>query len=89
MKPERAERAGWQVTWLGLGFTSVIAFVLFFGAEFIAKLMSSDPAVVEYSKQYFQVVGISQPFVALWIILFGAMQGAGYTAWPMWSVLSC
>ena len=85
LKPERAERAGWQCTWLGLGFTCVIAFVLFFGAELIAKLMSSDPAVIEYSKQYFQVVGLSQPFVALWIILFGAMQGAGYTGWPMWA----
>lgn len=84
-KPERAERAGWQVTWIGLGFTSLVAFVLFFGAEAIARLMSHDPAVIEYSKQYFQVVGLSQPFVALFIILFGAMQGAGYTAWPMWA----
>lgn len=83
-KPERAEQAGWQCTWVGLGFTVVIALVLFFGAETISKTMSSDPTVILYSTQYFQVVGLSQPFVALFIILFGAMQGAGYTAWPMW-----
>lgn len=83
-KPERADRAGWQCTWVGLAFTTVIALVLFFGAEFISSKMSSDPTVILYSTQYFQVVGLSQPFVAMFIILFGAMQGAGYTAWPMW-----
>jgi len=82
---DRAERAGWQVTLVGVLFTSVVAFLLFFGAEWLARLMSSDEKVVEFSKQYFQVVGLSQPFVALWLILFGAMQGAGYTAWPMWA----
>lgn len=84
-QPERAEKAGWQVALVGLAFTTVVAGILFFGAEPIARQMSSDPVVVEYSKQYFQVVGLSQPFVALWLILFGAMQGAGYTAWPMWA----
>jgi Na+-driven multidrug efflux pump len=85
LKPERAERAGWQVTAIGCGFCSVIAVALFVLAEPIARLMSQDPDVIKYSTQYFQVVGLSQPFVALWIILFGAMQGAGYTTWPMWA----
>ncbi|MBX9669765.1 MAG: MATE family efflux transporter [Candidatus Obscuribacterales bacterium] len=85
LQPERAETAGWQVSIIGLVFTGFIAFVLFFGAQPIAQLMSSDKTVVAYSTQYFQVIGLSQPFVSLWIILFGAMQGAGYTAWPMWA----
>lgn len=80
----RAERAGWTVCALGVAFTSVIAAIFFLGAEQLAALLSSDPLVISYTTQYFQVIGLSQPFVAIWIILFGAMQGAGYTRWPMW-----
>jgi len=83
-KPERAEKAGWQCTWVGLAFTVFVAVLLFVFAEPISRSMSNDPDVILYSTQFFQVIGLSQPFVALFIILFGAMQGAGYTAWPMW-----
>lgn len=85
LKPERAERAGWQVALIGGIFTTVVGLLLFFFAGFFSSLMSTDPVVVRYSTQYFQVLGLCQPFVALWLILFGAMQGAGYTLWPMWA----
>lgn len=84
-KPERAERAGWQVAFVGGTFCTVMAAVLVLGADVIASMMSKDPAVIEYSAQYLRVVGLSQPFVAVWLVLFGAMQGAGYTKWPMWA----
>ncbi len=35
--------------------------------------------MIGYTSDYFRWVGLCQPFVALWLILFGAMQGAGYT----------
>ena len=84
-KPDRAEKAGWQVAMVGGGFTLCMGLLLFFGAEKIAALMSQDPLVIKYTAQYFQVIGLCQPFVALWLILFGAMQGAGYTLWPMYA----
>lgn len=84
-QPERAERAGWQVAILGALFNTLVAALLFFAALPIAKMMSNDAAVIEFSRQYFMIVGLSQPFVALWLILYGAMQGAGYTKWPMWA----
>ncbi len=84
-KPDRAERAGWQVAMAGGIFTTVMAGVLFFGAEIIARGLSTDQIVIEYTTGYLKIVGLSQPFVAVWLILFGAMQGAGYTAWPMWA----
>jgi Na+-driven multidrug efflux pump len=46
--------------------------------------MSADPTITQYTTEYFQICGLSQPFLAMWLILFGAMQGAGYTKWPMW-----
>lgn len=78
----RAELAGWQVTAVGAGINTVVGLSLFFGADYIAHLMSTDAVVIEYSRQYLQVVGLSEPFVAIWLILMGAMQGAGYTKWP-------
>ena len=82
-QPDRAERAGWQVTAVGAGMNTVIALVLFFGADQVAHLMSKDAAVIAYSVQYLKIVGLSQPFVAIWLILMGGLNGAGYTKWPM------
>ena len=84
-KPDRAEKAGWQVALIGGSFTLVAGVLLFIFAEFIASSMSKDPQVITYTTQYFKVIGLSQPFLACWLILFGAMQGAGYTLWPMWA----
>lgn len=88
-QPQRAQRAGWQVAALGAGYTSLMAVILIcFGAE-IAKHMSKDTLVLKYVKDYLQIVGVAQPFVALWMILYGAMQGAGYTIFPMWMSVLC
>ncbi len=38
---------------------------------------------------YLRIVGLCQPLVACWIVLFGAMTGAGYTKWPMWIGILC
>lgn len=88
-QPERAELAGWQVAGIGAGLNALVGIVLFLGASPIAHMMSDNPTVVQYSIQYFQVVSICEPFVALWLILFGAMQGAGYTRWPMYATVIC
>lgn len=88
-QPQRAERAGWQVASIGAGYTSIMAVFLFCMGGEIAKHMSSDPVVLKYVKDYLQIVGMCQPFVALWLVLFGAMQGAGYTVRPMWMSIIC
>lgn len=88
-QPERAEKAGWQVGALGAVVNSVVALVLFFGASPLAHLMTSDPKVTVYAIQYLKTVGLAQPFVAVWLILMGAMNGAGYTRWPMFITVLC
>ncbi|HIA53866.1 MAG TPA: MATE family efflux transporter [Candidatus Melainabacteria bacterium] len=82
-QPDRAVTAGWQVAGLGAALNFVVAVLLFTFAREVASVMSTDPKVIAYTSDYFRWVGICQPFVALWLILFGAMQGAGYTRWPM------
>lgn len=82
-QPERAVKAGWHVAWIGAGYNLFMAILMFFFAREIASVMSTDQAVITHTAEYFRWIGLSQPFVALWLILFGAMQGAGYTRWPM------
>lgn len=88
-QPDRAVRAGWQVAGIGSGFNAIIALILFFGALPISKMMSTDAPVIACTVQYLQIVGLSAPFVAAWLILFGGMQGAGYTKVPMWATVVC
>ena len=88
-QPDRAERVGWQVAATGAGLNAAIGLVLFIGARTFAGWMSSDPKVIEYSIQYLQIVGLSEPFLAVWLILGGAMNGAGYTKWVMWATVVC
>lgn len=89
LQPERAERTGWQATFAGILVELPTAALLFLMAEPIARAMSSDERVIATTAQYFKIVGISEPLVACWIILFGALTGAGYTKWPMWIGIVC
>ncbi|MBI4534114.1 MAG: MATE family efflux transporter [Candidatus Melainabacteria bacterium] len=82
-KPKRAEQAGWQVAGIGAAINLIIGLTLCLCAMPIASAMSGDASVIKYSAQYLQVIGLSEPLVAVWLILFGAMKGAGYTRWPM------
>ncbi|HEY9676513.1 MAG TPA: MATE family efflux transporter [Drouetiella sp.] len=91
-QPERAEKAGWQVATIGCAFNLLCGILMYFFAEQIASKMTTDPNVVRDTTSYLKIIGICEPFVAAWITLFGAMQGAGYTNWPMWAscfVLTC
>jgi len=81
---ERAQKAGWQVAIIGGAYNLLVGTAMVLFAAQFAGQMSSDPTIRAYTTQYFQVCGMSQPFLAVWLILFGAMQGAGYTKWPMW-----
>lgn len=81
--PQRAEEAGWKVTALGAIYNLVVGVILFVTADLVASWMSKDPIVIKYTADYLRVVGMAQPFVAMWLILVGALQGAGYTRWPM------
>ncbi|MBY0377046.1 MAG: hypothetical protein K2Q33_00600, partial [Gammaproteobacteria bacterium] len=84
--PERAEKAAWQASGLALIYSALIGIVMYFGAHHFASIMSSDPKVIEYTVSYLQISAPVQPFIAFWVVLIGAMQGAGYTRWPMLAI---
>lgn len=88
-KPDRAERTGWQATQLGLAVAVPMSVIMFVFATPLAGTMSKDANVILYTAEYFRIIGLCEPFVACWIILFGALTGAGYTRWPMWAGIFC
>lgn len=87
--PQRAELAGWQTAAVGVAYNTFIGALMFFLADWLAHLMSHNLAVVKYATSCFQILGLAEPFIALELILIGAMQGAGYTKWPMWVMVIC
>ena len=82
-RTDRAVRTGWQAAGVVFLYMLLIGAIMFFGADPIAHFMSSSPQVQQYAAQYLQIVGLSEPFQGVWLVLFGAMEGAGYTRWPM------
>jgi MATE family multidrug resistance protein len=83
-KIDRAFKAGWQVTYIGIAMMVLMGMALFFGADTLAHLMSQDPATITYSRRYLQINSLTEPFLALSMVLTGALQGAGDTRTPMW-----
>ena len=81
---DRAVKAGWQVTFIGIIMMVVLSLALFTGADFLAHHMSKDETTIGYTRSYLQVNAFSEPFLALAMVLSGALQGAGDTRTPMW-----
>lgn len=88
-KLERAKKVGWQAAAYGAALMTLVGALMFCGSGLMAKLMTDDPLIEKYAREYLQVLGISQPFNAVWLILFGAMEGAGYTKIPMYFFFVC
>ncbi len=81
---DRAYRAGWRVTWVGIVMLSFMGVILFVCAGQIARLMSNDANTIAIVISYLRINALSEPFLALAMILSGALQGAGDTRSPMW-----
>ncbi len=81
---ERAYAAGWKVAWIGIGMLTALSLVIFLLAAPIADLMSDDKQTMVHVINYLQINAISEPFLAMGMILGGALQGAGDTKTPMW-----
>ncbi len=82
-QPGRAERGAWATVGIVSIWTlfSTIFFVFIPGP--IAKVFSSDPVVVEIAIDYLIILGLSQIFMGIEIVLQGAFSGAGNTVPPM------
>lgn len=86
---DRAISAGWRVTGIGVVMLSIMGLFLYILAEPIAAFMSHDPITSRFVASYLKVNATAQPFLAIAMILSGALQGAGDTKAPMWITFVC
>jgi putative MATE family efflux protein len=84
---DRAFKAGWQITWVGIILMVVLSTGMFLMAGALAATMSQDPDTIGYVTSYLRTNALSEPMLALGMILGGALQGAGDTRTPMWITL--
>ena len=84
--PERAEKAGWKIGMTGVLLMSLMALIIFVMAERIAAAFTDNPAVLAETVRYLRYNMLSEPFMALSVVLGGGLQGAGDTRGTMWVV---
>ncbi|WP_368408865.1 MATE family efflux transporter [Halorussus limi] len=80
--PDRARFEGWASSALGLVTVGTIGILLFFGAEWFVRLFTDDPATLEYAADFARVYGLVSPFLVLYVVLSGALQGGSDTRTP-------
>jgi putative MATE family efflux protein len=88
-REDRAIKAGWNVTICGVIMMVIMGAVMFFGADIIASTMSHDPTTIKFTTSYLRINAFCEPFLAVAMVLMGAMQGAGDTRMNMWISLFC
>ncbi len=80
--PKRAERAAWAATWQAVGVMIAMAIVFYVFATPISRLFTQDVLVQRLGADYLRVNAYCEPFLALGMVLTGALQGAGDTTRP-------
>ena len=79
---EAARFNGWATGALGMLLVGSIGVVLVTQAEWIARLLTDDPATLEHAADFTRVYGLAAPITVLFTVLSGALKGASDTTTP-------
>jgi putative MATE family efflux protein len=78
----RARRAPWRTLFLTIIPVGIVTAVLVAHPETAVSLFSSDEAVIAAGITYVLIIGLSQVFMAIEVVLIGAFAGAQWTVVP-------
>jgi putative MATE family efflux protein len=84
-KPDRAESAAFIALQQGLVVMTIMGVVFYVFAEQFAHIFTHDKEVVRLAVAYLRISAISEPLLAVGMILTGALNGAGDTKAPAWA----
>jgi len=87
-EPARAEKIGWKISFSGVAFVSLMALPLFIWAGVISSPVAKNHNVLAETVRYLRITMISEPFMALSVILGGCLMGAGDTKGAMLIIVS-
>jgi len=88
-KKEDAFRAGIITAIMGTLVVTILTLIVILNAKWIAPALSKNPAVISECVRYLYISMLSEPFLAFWMVLGGALSGAGDTRGIMFIVASC
>lgn len=77
--PQGAERAGGEAARLAVMSMGTMGLTFFLMPQFFTSLFTNDAEVIVTSAGVLRIVGLAQPFLALTMVLGGALRGAGDT----------
>ncbi|MEW6600917.1 MAG: MATE family efflux transporter, partial [Nitrospirota bacterium] len=86
--PGRAEKIGWKISLSGVAFVSLMALPVFIWADAVSSPVAKDPHVLAETARYIRVTMLSEPFMAISVILGGCLMGAGDTKGAMLVIVS-
>jgi putative MATE family efflux protein len=86
--PDDARFSGLAITALSLLTLGVAGAILFFGAEPIARVFTSDAETLDYAVSFTRVFGISMLSFGVFSPIAGSLRGAGDTRTPLYARLS-
>lgn len=84
---DRAEKLGWKIALAGIVLMSSMSLIIFIWAERFAAVLAKNQAVLEETTRYLRINMLSEPFMALSVVLAGCLQGAGDTKGTMWVII--
>lgn len=79
---DEARYLGWITAALGAVTLGIFGAVVIVGAEWFVGLFTTDPATVPYAVAYARVFGVAAPFLAMYVVLAGALRGGSDTRTP-------
>ena len=84
-----AARAGWTAMLLGVAFMSLAAIAMLTAPEYIARIYTTDRAIIRTTVALLAVAAAFQLFDGIQIVATGALRGAGDTRTPMVCHMVC
>ncbi|GAB3680613.1 MATE family efflux transporter [Salinarchaeum chitinilyticum] len=81
-RPKAARYFGWATAAMGAVTLGLFGAVVVLGAPWIVGLFNVDPTTARYAVGYTRAFGVAAPFLALYVVFAGALQGGGDTRVP-------
>lgn len=81
--PGGMRRAAGAALALGIGFMATTALVFTFAPSALARIYSTEPAVIALAASLIPLAGLFQVFDGTQAVAVGILRGAGDTRWPM------
>ncbi len=82
-RPDLAFKYGMAAYLMGGGLMGIMGIVFYFFGGFLASIFTDNLVIIELLGRAFKIMGPFEVFVAMTLIITGALQGAGDTRFPM------